>query len=172
MCIYIYLGRVQPECKAVVHTEFCTFLWRVMCHYWIGFLWIFCSVVQSWVMPCHVGWAMFDTECLNVLHIYKYICINMIILDKRLCLLYANTSGRNTTYWRIFSWLFSLNLIIHSCTKTCSCPLKNNDGCWFQMHNSPMYIACTYISSVYYHMYKAYTGHCHIKGDTTDLLLN
>lgn len=33
-------------------------------------------------------------------------------------------------------------------------------------------VACMGLSSVYFHMYKACTGQCHRKGNTTDLLLH
>lgn len=141
----------------LLFTKFCTFIfcvcvWTVMCCYCIGFLWIFSSVVSSgsrcvtWVGLCLIlnAWM----SC-----IYKY---EFLKEDTLLLLFYffsaiQKARKKHDCSFTLQMQFFSpLNLIIHSCTKTSSCPLKNNNGCWLQMHNSPMYNSmCVTLSYIY-----------------------
>lgn len=160
----------------LLFTKFCTFIfcvcvWTVMCCYCIGFLWIFSSVVSSGSRcVTWVGLCLILNAWMSCIYKYEFLKEDTLLFYFFLC----NPKSKKETRLLVYpsNAVFSpLNLIIHSCTKTSSCPLKNNNGCWLQMHNSPMYNSmCVTLSYIY--IYKAYTGQCHIKGDTTDLLLN
>lgn len=67
--MYIYIGEFNQNVKLLFKLSFvhlceesCVAIASVFYGYFVVLFFF------SWVMLCHVGRAMFDTECLNVLH--------------------------------------------------------------------------------------------------------